>query len=122
MLVKWLAKSLFVSFASVIVSVASVDATELTTELTPELTHERQQQLTHLVKQDCGSCHGMTLKGGLGSPLLPTDLNGKSVEFLSFTILNGRPTTAMPPWRAILSESEATWIAQQLKSGKFNEH
>ena len=26
----------------------------------------RQAELTHLVKHDCGSCHGMTMKGGLG--------------------------------------------------------
>jgi cytochrome c55X len=118
MLVNLLVRGFLTFFVSIVVSVTSVDAIELTSELTPE----RRQQLVHLVKQDCGSCHGMTLKGGLGSPLLPADLNGKSVEFLSFTIINGRPTTAMPPWRAILSVSEATWIAQQLKSGKFNEH
>lgn len=90
--------------------------------LAGELTLERQQQLTHIVKQDCGSCHGMTLKGGLGTPLLPQDLNNKSIEFLSYTIINGRPSTAMPPWQEILTKQEATWIARQLKLGKFNEN
>ncbi|NRA83976.1 MAG: cytochrome c [Gammaproteobacteria bacterium] len=89
--------------------------------LAQEINLERQQQLTHIVKQDCGSCHGMTLKGGLGTPLLPEDLANKSIEFLSYTIINGRPTTAMPPWREILTEQEATWIAQQLKLGSFND-
>lgn len=87
-----------------------------------ELAIERQKQLTHIVKQDCGSCHGMTLKGGLGTPLLPQYLTNKSVEFLSYTIINGRPTTAMPPWKEILTVQEANWIAQQLKLGKFNEN
>jgi len=81
---------------------------------------KRQAQLHHLVKQDCGSCHGMTLKGGLGTPLQPQDLTGKSIDFLTFTIINGRPNTAMPPWQEILSQQEARWIAQQLKRGTFN--
>jgi mono/diheme cytochrome c family protein len=28
----------------------------------------RQAELLHLLKHDCGSCHGMTRKGGLGPP------------------------------------------------------
>ena len=32
---------------------------------------ERQREIVHLVRQDCGSCHGMTFQGGLGSPLTP---------------------------------------------------
>ena len=35
---------------------------------------ERQDQLRYLLRQDCGSCHGMTLKGGLGPALLPDNL------------------------------------------------
>jgi len=84
-----------------------------------EISQVRQQQLTHLVKQDCGSCHGMTLKGGLGTPLLPDDLKNKTVELLTHTIMHGRPTTAMPPWQEILNQHEARWIAQQLKRGHF---
>ena len=30
---------------------------------------ERQKELVRLVRQDCGSCHGMTLNGGLGPAL-----------------------------------------------------
>ena len=43
---------------------------------------ERQKELVRLVRQDCGSCHGMTLAGGLGSPLLPANLKDKPVEGL----------------------------------------
>ena len=82
---------------------------------------QRQAQLTHLLRQDCGSCHGMTLKGGLGSPLLPTNLAGKPDELLIDTILNGRPDTAMPPWRAELSREEATWLVEQLRKGLSDE-
>jgi cytochrome c55X len=82
----------------------------------------RQQQLIHLLKQDCGSCHGMTLKGGLGPALLPATLQGKPSEFLISTILLGRPGTAMPPWDAFLSRSEAHWLVLQLQQGVRNEN
>lgn len=41
------------------------------------LSEVRQKQLIHLLKQDCGSCHGLTLKGGLGPALLPDVLLSK---------------------------------------------
>jgi len=84
-----------------------------------DLSPERKLQLNHIVKQDCGSCHGMTLKGGLGPALLPEDLKGKPVPFLQHTILYGRTGTAMPPWKTLLTEQEALWISQQLKAGKI---
>ncbi|MBY0432057.1 MAG: cytochrome C oxidase Cbb3, partial [Rhodospirillales bacterium] len=31
----------------------------------------RQAALFNLLAQDCGSCHGLTMKGGLGPALLP---------------------------------------------------
>ena len=77
----------------------------------------RQRELRHLVRQDCGSCHGMTLKGGLGTPLLPSALAGKPDALLIATVLDGRPNTAMPSWRGLLSEAEATWIVAQLRAG-----
>jgi len=86
-----------------------------------EVTLERQTQLTHLLKQDCGSCHGMTLKGGLGPALLPENFINIPTTFIAATILQGRPGTAMPPWNAFLSTSDAQWLAQQLKNGVLNE-
>ena len=74
----------------------------------------RQKELVRLVRQDCGSCHGMTLKGGLGPALLPETLAGKPVEGLAATIYYGRPGTPMPPWKQFMSESEADWIATKL--------
>ena len=74
----------------------------------------RQSQLRNMVEQDCGSCHGMTRKGGLGSPLLQEDLVKLSAEAVVETILEGRPGTPMPPWKAMLSREEATWIAAYL--------
>ena len=39
-------------------------------------------KLVALVREDCGSCHGRTLKGGLGPPLLPEALAGRMEEVL----------------------------------------
>jgi cytochrome c55X len=77
----------------------------------------RRAALLHLVRQDCGSCHGLTLKGGLGPPLLPATLKDKDRAGLAYTILFGRPGTAMPPWKDFMSEAEAHWIVDQLMRG-----
>jgi cytochrome c55X len=77
----------------------------------------REQELHHLLLHDCGSCHGMTLQGGLGPALLPETLAGRPAGFLVQTILDGRPGTAMPPWRPLLSESDAIWLVQRLLEG-----
>ena len=80
-----------------------------------EIAPQRQQELSNLLRQDCGSCHGLLFKGGLGPPLLPDDLSTRSDAVLVDTILNGRPRTAMPPWREFLSPSEAAWIVEKLR-------
>jgi cytochrome c55X len=81
------------------------------------LDEARQRELTHLVRQDCGSCHGMTLKGGLGGPLLPSALADLDSAGIASIILEGVSGKPMPPWRGQLSEEEATWIAKKLKEG-----
>ena len=78
---------------------------------------QRQQRLVHMVRQDCGSCHGLQLTGGLGPALTPAALREWPVESLVATILNGRPGTPMPPWRGFVTEDEATWIARNLRDG-----
>jgi len=72
------------------------------------------QALTRLVHQDCGSCHGLTLKGGLGPDIRAEQLGHYTPESLKTVILDGIPGTAMPPWRPLLSEPEAEWIAAYL--------
>lgn len=78
----------------------------------------RQAQLLYLLKHDCGSCHGMTRKGGLGPALLPANLRDFPVEFLVTTILDGRPGTPMPPWRGELSGADALWLVEALNRGE----
>ncbi|MBP6899289.1 MAG: cytochrome c [Burkholderiaceae bacterium] len=77
----------------------------------------RQQALVRLVRQDCGACHGMRLTGGLGPAITPAALAGKPLGSMVATIQHGRPGTPMPPWRQLLSDAEAQWIAERLAGG-----
>jgi cytochrome c55X len=77
----------------------------------------RRAELLHMVKQDCGSCHGLTMKGGLGPSLEPATLAQKDEEQMQFVILHGRRGTAMPPWARFLTDAEARWIVEQLRKG-----
>ncbi|WP_246550300.1 MULTISPECIES: c-type cytochrome [Bradyrhizobium] len=74
-------------------------------------------RLANLVRQDCGSCHGLTLKGGLGKPLTPDHLSAWSREQLVSIVLDGVPGTPMPPWRPLLSEADVRWIVERLQQG-----
>lgn len=85
--------------------------------LAETITPERGRSLDHLIRHDCGSCHGMTLKGGLGTPLTPAALAHADAALLTDIILDGIPGTPMPPWRPLLSTDEARWIADYLLEG-----
>lgn len=81
---------------------------------------ERQAQLRHMLTHDCGSCHGLRLTGGLGPPLTPTSLAGKESPALAAIIRYGVAGTPMPPWKALISDEEARWLAELLKSASGN--
>lgn len=72
--------------------------------------------LERMVFQDCGSCHGLTMKGGLGPPLTPRALAHIDEEAIASIILDGVPGTAMPKWRPLLTQEQAMWMAHYLKS------
>lgn len=78
---------------------------------------KRAVELERLIRHDCGSCHGMSLKGGLGPDLRASRFGGVPTPAIAAVILDGRPGTAMPPWRPLLSEAEADWIAAYLAKG-----
>lgn len=80
-----------------------------------EIPPDRAAALEHMVIQDCGSCHGLTMKGGLGRPLTSEALAHADRDSLALIVLDGVPGTAMPPWRPLLTEAEALWIADYLK-------
>ena len=83
--------------------------------LAGEPSPDRQSELRNMLKHDCGACHGLTLKGGLGPALLPEALAGKPDDFLISTILDGRKGTAMPPWQPFISHDEAAWLVEVLR-------
>ncbi len=106
--------------AAVLVSLAMLGTTAVLASdaaATAPLSSARRSELITLVRQDCGSCHGLTLQGGLGPALLPQTLQDKPADYLQFVIMNGRTGTAMPPWRRFLSEAEAAWVVANLQKG-----
>lgn len=78
------------------------------------LSVQRQDELRGLLYQDCGSCHGMKLTGGLGPPITPSSLSEKPREQLVATVRDGRPGTPMPPWKYLLSEADIDWLVDYL--------
>jgi cytochrome c55X len=96
-------------------AVMGVEAAAPTASGAPDAS--RQREIVRLLRQDCGSCHGMRLTGGLGPPLTPQALRDKPSDSLVATIVSGRAGTAMPPWRPFLSEAEAAWLVARLREG-----
>jgi len=83
---------------------------------------QRQEELIHLLRNDCGACHGLRLTGGLGPALLPETLKDKTAENLKQVILQGRPGTPMPGWAPFMTESEAEWLVESLVHGFIDEN
>ena len=77
----------------------------------------RQAQLIRMVRQDCGSCHGIQLTGGLGPALTRDRMADFPYDSLVAVIYHGRPGTPMPGWKSMISEADAHWIARQLQTG-----
>jgi cytochrome c55X len=82
-----------------------------------DISATRQHELMYLLKQDCGSCHGLTMQGGLGPALTPQALSDKPKAAMVATILSGRPGTPMPPWSNQLTEAETRWLVDNLYEG-----
>lgn len=80
-------------------------------------TAERQQQLANLLLQDCGSCHGLRMTGGLGPALTRAALADKPRDSLLAVVTYGRPGTAMPGWQALLDEQDIAWLVDRLLEG-----
>ena len=78
---------------------------------------DRAAQLVRMVRQDCGSCHGIQLTGGLGPALTRDRMADFPLDSLVAVIYHGRPGTPMPGWKSMISEADAHWIARQLQTG-----
>lgn len=79
------------------------------------LDEERRAELDHLLRHDCGSCHGIQLEGGLGPALTPSRMRQRSAEYLRDAIREGIPGTAMPPWGPLLSEADIAYLVHALR-------
>lgn len=109
----WLASCAVMSTVLVAMALVPAVARAEASEPSPQ----RAQQLVHMVRHDCGSCHGMTLQGGLGPALTRDALAQRPQEYIEAMILRGRAGTAMPAWQGLLDASDAQWISRQLKNG-----
>ena len=79
----------------------------------------QQKRLMDLLVQDCGSCHGLHMKGGLGPELTQEALKDRSRDYLVALVRGGVPGTAMPPWGPLLTETEAQWIVDRIMKGEI---
>jgi cytochrome c55X len=109
--------ALFVIAASALWLSAAVAKDAQTEAATTVPGAARQTQLVRMVRQDCGSCHGIQLTGGLGPALTRERMAELPLESLTAVIYHGRPGTPMPGWKSMLSEAEADWIARRLQAG-----
>ena len=82
-----------------------------------DLSAARRADLKNMLEEDCGSCHGLTRKGGLGSPLTPEIIAERTDAHLREVILDGIPGTPMPPWRPLLSGADVDWLVHLLREG-----
>ncbi len=71
-----------------------------------------------LFKTNCVACHGTNRQGmpNLGPALTPESLAALSDTEIKATILDGRPATAMTPWKVTLSSEEIDALVQFIKS------
>ena len=102
---------------------ACLTAVLLATSITPVWSEDsipatRQKELLYLLQQDCGSCRGLTFKGGLGTPLLPANLADKPDDSLVEIIMQSLPGRPMPPWRFLLEEKEAAFLVRAMRTSQ----
>lgn len=108
---------MFILFTLTALFYSSVNAQTEIISKAGMISKQRSAELYNLLIQDCGSCHGMTMKGGLGPALTSDVLKNKSRKMIEATISNGRPGTPMPPWNNLLTKQEISWLVNTLYSG-----
>jgi cytochrome c55X len=70
-----------------------------------------------LFTRNCGGCHGYDLDGASGPSLFAdTLLSKRTDDMLLYTIRNGRPGTRMPPWKALLTDTQIGSIIAYARS------
>lgn len=72
--------------------------------------------IVKLYRDACGGCHGPDRKGATGPALIPQRIGGSDNAFLVTAIKDGRPGTAMPPWKGTLSDEQVNQLIEYIKS------
>ena len=103
--------------AALLVALPAAVGAQTPSATATEPSAERRVQLIRMVRQDCGSCHGIQLTGGLGPALTRQAMAEIPFDSLFSVIYHGRPGTPMPGWKTMISEQDASWIARQLQLG-----
>jgi len=106
---------LLLLFSMLLSSTLPLQAQEPASSPSAKPSAERQQTLLRMLRQDCGSCHGMRLTGGLGPALQPQAMRQLPRSSVAAVIYHGRPGTPMPGWKTMLSADEAEWLAGVLQ-------
>jgi nitrite reductase (NO-forming)/hydroxylamine reductase len=80
-------------------------------EAKPAISAEVMEKGKELYFDRCAGCHGTLRKGATG-PKLTTDRTRElGTDLLKALIANGRPGTAMPPWKQFLTNGEIETLA-----------
>jgi cytochrome c55X len=88
--------------------IAQAPPTAPTAPPSPELRVARSTYLTQ-----CSQCHGVNAKGTAAAANLQA-FKGSEDDFLK-VVRNGRPGTAMTPWKGIVSDDDIREIARYVK-------
>jgi glucose/arabinose dehydrogenase len=68
---------------------------------------QRPGKVNETYAENCASCHGEKLEGGLAPSMLDDDwVHGGDDDSLARSIRDGFPESGMPPWSGLLSEEE----------------
>ena len=80
-----------------------------------DVSKQRASVLDNLLLHDCGSCHGLTLRGGLGPALTADMMQARPAQALVAAIRDGIPGSAMPPWGELLAEEDIDYLVRRLR-------
>ena len=89
------------AFVVMAVSGVGIMVDEVTAQTVEAPSSVRVQTLVRMVRQDCGSCHGMLLTGGLGPAITPQALREVPIDSVAATIYHGVAACDLTrlPWR-----------------------
>jgi len=93
-------------------------------EAKPAVSDELMKKGEKIYFDRCAGCHGTLRTGATGPKITPDRTKELGTEALKTIIANGRPGTAMPPWKQFLTDEEinimALYIQEEPPEPPFN--